>query len=377
MPMPVRARPPAPGRLASHRPIDRGGRLPLVVRLVLALAVVVVGAGVLYVGAGGLSRVAGAVGSSLTGFVDDLVATPTPTATEVPISDAPQLEAPQEPYTSEESADLVVIVPAALAGDAEHRIRVYLALKDQEAAAIGEWPIGPTQRTVIPVELEKGINEFSVSMVGPGGESELSPLVRYVLDNSKPKITITSPKNKAKVNRKAVEIKGKTQGRATLIARNEANDASVSGVAEGDGTFVLSLPLAAGSNVIRITSTDPAGNVGEKELTVRRGSGKLAVTLRSTIYRIKRGNLPEPIRLTATVTDPDGKALSGASVTFTLSLPGIATLTRDARTNSSGRAVFETTIPKAADRGQGLAAVLIRSSEHGTVDGRTVITITK
>jgi hypothetical protein len=309
--------------------------------------------------------------------MDDLIATPTPAPSVIPISDSPQIEIPEEPYTSETSADLVVIVPATLVGDSEHRIRVYLALKDQEAVAIGEWPIGPTQRTVIPVDLEKGINEFSVSVVGPGGESEASPLVRYVLDTSKPKITITSPKKNAKINRKAVEIKGKTQGRATLIARNEANDSSVSGVAEADGTFELSLPLASGSNVIRISSTDPAGNVGSAKLTVRRGSGKLAVALGSSVYRIKRSNLPEPIRLTVTVTDPDGKALGGAKVTFTLSLPGIATITRDGTTNSSGRAVFETTIPKAATRGQGLAAVLVKTSEFGSIDDRTVITITK
>jgi hypothetical protein len=293
----------------------------------------------------------------------------------VTISDAPQVEIPEEPYTSEDSVDLVVIVPAALAGDTEHRIRVYLALKDQNPAAIGEWPIGTTQRVVIPVELEKGINEFSVSLVGPGGESEPSPLVRYVLDTSNPKITITSPKNNGKVNRKAVQIEGKTQARATLIARNEANDSSVSVVAESDGSFELSLPLASGSNVIRIEATDPAGNVGSAKLTVRRGSGKVTVSLRSSVYQIKRSQLPEPIRLTLVATDPDGKPLAGASVTFTLSLPGIPAIAREATTNGNGRASFETTIPKAAARGQGLAAVLVTTSEFGAVDGRTVITI--
>jgi len=341
------------------------------------LGVVALSAGVLYVGAGGLSHVAGAVGSSLAGFMDDLRSTPSPVPSVAPISDAPAIESPDEPYTSEETVDLVVIVPAALAGDSEHRIRLYLALEDQEAVAIGEWPIGSTQRSIIPVDLEKGINEFSVSLVGPGGESELSPLVRYVLDRSKPKITISSPKENARVNRRAVEIKGKTQARATLIARNEANDTSVSAVAGGNGSFTLSLPLAAGSNSIRITSTDPAGNTGETRLTVRRGAGKLTVSLQSTVYQVKRSQLPEPVRLTASVTDPDGRPLAGASVTFTLSLPGIATITRDGTTDGSGRAVFEATIPKAAARGQGLAAVLVTTSEFGSVDGRTVITITR
>ena len=76
---------------------------------------------------------------------------------------------------------------------------------------------------------------LSAIIVGPSGSSEASASVRYVLDNSKPKTKIVSPKDNAQVNRKAVEIKGTTQARATLIARNDTNDASVSGVAEADG----------------------------------------------------------------------------------------------------------------------------------------------
>ncbi len=341
----------------------------------LVVAVVALGAGVLYVGAGGLSAVAGAMGSGLSGLVDDLVATPTPRVTAPPVADSPLVEAPEEPYTNEPSVDLVVTVPDALVADTEHRVRLYLALEDQTPAAIGEWPIGETQRIVIPVDLEKGVNDFSVTIVGPGGESETSPTVRYVFDESKPKITITSPKANAKVNRQAVTIKGKTQGRSTIIARNAANDASVSGSAAGDGTFELSLALAGGQNTILVTATDPAGNVSEKELVVRRGSGKLTVALVSSVYRVRRADLPEPIRLTATVTDPDGRALGGASVTITLSLPGIAAIAREGTTNASGKFTFETTIPSAAVKGQGLAAVLVTTSEFGSVDDRTVITV--
>ena len=351
--------------------------MPVVFRLLLAVAVVALGVGVLYVGAGGLSRVAGAVGSSFGGFVDELIATPMPSASDIPISDAPLLEPPAEPYTSEKDVDLLVTVPATLVGDDAHRIRVLQQLKDQSPVAIGEWPIGATQRMVVPVELEKGINDFSAIIVGPSGSSEASASVRYVLDNSKPKIKIISPKDNAQVNRKAVEINGTTQSRATLIARNDTNDASVSGVAEADGTFMLGLPLASGTNHITITATDPAGNVGNTEFRVRRGSGKLKVALGANDYQFRRRRLPDPIRLTATVTDPDGKALEGARVTFTLSVPGIATVTRSATTGDNGKAYFETTIPKSATVGQGLAAVLVKTDELGSVDDRAVITIVK
>ena len=125
--------------------------------------------------------------------------------------------------------------------------------------------IADAPKTVIPVELTKGINDFSVSIVGPGGESDPSAVVRYVFDAAPPKITITSPKNNAVVNGKAVTIKGKTQARTTLLARNDANGSSIAGTAGADGTFTLSLALAAGVNKITITGTDPAGQRGRDD----------------------------------------------------------------------------------------------------------------
>ena len=97
----------------------------------------------------------------------------------------------------------------------------------------------------------------------------------------------------------------------------------------------------------------------------------------ASAYKIKRSALPATIRLTATVDDPDGKPLAGAAVTFTLSVPGIKTVTGEATTDSDGQAVFETTIPESADRGGGNAAVLVRSEEFGRTSDDTVISITK
>ena len=103
--------------------------------------------------------------------------------------------------------------------------------------------------------------------------------MRYVLDAAPPKITITSPKDNAIVNGKAVTIKGKTQARTTLLARNDGERVIDRGHRRADGTFTLSLALSPGVNKIAITGTDPAGNVTETTLTVRRGSGKLTVAL--------------------------------------------------------------------------------------------------
>jgi hypothetical protein len=379
-PAPVKVKPRAPAttRLAGHRPIQRGGGMPWIVRLALIAAVLALSAGILYVGARGFGVVVGGVGSTLSGFVKGVTATASPSPIVDAISAAPKLDQPTEPYTSESSVDLVVTVPASLIGDTNHRIRLYLTLPGQQAAAITEVPIADTVKTVIPgIVLTDGANDFYVTITGPGGESDPSAVVRYVFDDAPPKITITSPKNNAVINGKAVTIKGKTQARTTLLARNDANGSSVAGTAESDGTFTLSVALATGVNKITVTGTDPAGNTAQASVSVKRGTGKLAVDLSASSYTIKRSKLPEPVTLTATVTDPDGHALTGADVTFTLSMPGIPTVSIDGTTGSDGSATFKTTVPKGADLGQGSATVLVTTKDYGSAQDYTVITISK
>jgi len=349
----------------------------MVFRIALVAAVLALSAGILYIGVNGFGIVAGGISSTLGGFVANVTSTPSPRPVVAVISDPPSLEQPTEPYTAEPTADLVVRVPAGLAGSTDHRIKVYLALPEQTLTAIQETPISSQGTTIIPVELEKGVNDFTVSIVGPAGESEQSAMVRFVFDASPPKITVTSPKNNATVNGKAVTLKGKTQARTTLLARNDSSGSSIAGTAGPDGTFTLSLALSPGVNTITIVGTDPAGNVTEKSLKVKRGSGKLTAKLTASSYQIKRSRLPEPITLTATVTDPDGKPLADADVTFTLSMPGIPTVTIDGKTNGNGRASFSTTVPKGADIGQGSATVLVTSKELGSTEDYTVIAIVR
>lgn len=376
-PVKVRPRAPAPGRLSVHTPIRRSRGIPLIGRLALAAGIFAVGAGVIYLGAGGLGTVAGALGSTVSDFIAGVTATPVPSPTPVVTSEAPRIESPTEPYTNQESVDLVVTVPAELAGDTEHRIRVYLALKDQAPAPIQEASLASTPQTIIPVTLTKGVNDFSVTLVGPGGESESSALVRWVLDQGKPSIRLSAPKDGSVINRKAVTLEGRTQGRTTLIVRNQETGESVSGTAATDGTFALSLPIVTGGNPIRITATDPAGNANELELTVTRGSGQLRAALSASAYSIKQAALPQVIELIVNVDDPDGKPLADAQVTFTLAIPGVRTVSGDGITDVNGRAVFETTIAAGATPGGGSAAVLVQTTEFGRTKDEAPITIKK
>jgi hypothetical protein len=358
-----------------HRPIQRDRGLPIIAKLGLLAAIALLGLTVLYVGAGGLGNAVGGIGAALSGFITDITAAPTPRPSVAVVSDSPSLQQPAEPYTAEATVDLVVIVPSEAVGDPDSRLRVYLALKDQDPAPIQEAPLASTPQTVIPVELTKGINDFTVTIVGPGGESDPSPVVRYVLDQAPAKVTIYSPEEGAVVNGPTVEISGKTQARSTLIVRNAANGSSTSGVAGTDGLFTISLGISTGTNEITITATDPAGNAKDWILTVRRGSGALRVVLGSSDYKLSVDDLPQDLTLTAVASDPDGKPLVGADLTFTLSIPGIPTVTQEVQTNDQGRATFTTAVPVGADPGQGSATVLLSSEEFGSTQDYTVITI--
>lgn len=389
----VRPRPPSTGRpkpsKAPRRTVvptripptrqrpARGFRLPFAARLALVAAIAVLGIAVFGTAVGGASRAFGMLGAGVDDFLGKLTATPTPEPTEALAIDAPLIQTPAdgEPYTNQPTVDLVVTIPAGAVGRADTNVRIYLALPDQVPAPILEVPVGATPRLIVPVELSDGQNDFTATLVGPSGESDSSPLVTWILDTAPPAITLTAPANGATINRDVVELRGTTQARSALVARNEANAASATAVAGPDGAFILTLPIVAATNGITIQATDPAGNVAESVVSVRRGSGVLAAALSASTYRVSVASLPQSIELSVLVTDPDGRALAGAAVTFTLTLPGIPPLAADATSGGDGRAVFRTTIPAGASTGGGLAAVLVSTDQFGSVSDRTVVTM--
>jgi protocatechuate 3,4-dioxygenase beta subunit len=162
----------------------------------------------------------------------------------------------------------------------------------------------------------------------------------------------------------------------TLI--NVTTEASVSGAADVSGAFTLIIPISAGNNKLTLQATDPAGNTKTSTIIVRKGSGELAANLTASDYQIRSSALPEVIQLTVVVTDPDGRPLANADVTFTLAFNRVPPIVSNSlTTDSNGRAVFTTRIPKGAATGQGKIAVIIHTTDFGSTTDRTVITITK
>ena len=111
-------------------------------------------------------------------------------------------------------------------------------------------------------------------------------------------------------------------------------------------------------------------------IAVLKGSGKLVATLSASAYSISLSKLPERIELTVSVTDPDGRPLESARVTFALAVPGVPAVTsKTLETGGDGTSSWTTTIPKGATAGQISATVIVSTSRYGDTTDRTVITL--
>jgi hypothetical protein len=346
----------------------------------MAVAVLGLGAVVLIAATGGIGKVVAAIGSTFDGFVTDLTATPSPGPTELVAADAPTLAAPEEPYTNVPTIDLVGTIPTALVGATDQRIRIYVAIGKGDPGVVAEIPVGPSPRFLVPaVRLSVGPNAFTATIVGPNDlESEPSAAVTYILDKTKPRIVISSPKANATINAASVKITGQTQGRSTLNVKNLSTNTVVTGEADGKGAFSVTIRIGTGTNKIQVVATDPAGNSNATSVTVQHGTGKLVAKISASIYQIKVSKLPEPVTLTVTVTDPDGRPLPAANITFTLAVPGVPAITSSVlSTGANGKVSFTTTIPKGATAGRCSITAIVQTAAFGNTTARGAITILK
>jgi hypothetical protein len=377
-PAKVRPRPPAAGRVASHRRVERTRRLALPFRLLFAVAVVALGAGALFVANGGVGRAAAFLGSTLAGFAANLSATPAPSAAPLVAASAPVLVSPEEPYTNQPTVDLAGRVPENLVGLQGYAIRIYVALGNQPPGEVAEIAMGDQVTFVIAsVALSEGTNTFTATIAGPAGESSPSPGVAYVLDTAKPAIKISAPRDGGVVNAKSVEVKGKTQARSGIELMNATTGASVTGAADVSGAFSLIVPIDAGVNQLTLTATDPAGNANTSTLSVRKGSGALTAKLTASVNSIRASKLPQQVQVSLVVRDPDGQPVAGAQATFSLAAPNVPIISKSIQTDGAGGAVFTTTIPNGATRGQCKVTVVVHTADFGDTTGLAIIMITR
>jgi hypothetical protein len=378
----VRTRPitPSPARLAGYRRIERRRTLPLPLKAALAAAVVLLGGMVLWISAGQIGPGVATIIEGFGGFVSNVgaVVAPSPTPTDQPdLADSPSIEATDNPYTNQETVDITVNVPSAIAGQDGYTVRLYVTRPEEDPILLREEPVGETSvQLLLGVELAAGRNDLQAAVDGPGGESEWSEVATWILDQSKPKITVISPKDNAQVKRSTVDLRGKSQAGAEIRLQNANNGAIATTIAGSDGLWKTELAMANGINRIAVTATDPAGNENTTELSLRKGSGRLDAVLSASSTRLKASRLPKTITLRVTVTDPDGRRLQGAVALFTVSVPGLeAIVSPEVRTDRNGVAAFQTTVPAGAQPGSGLATVLVTTDGDGDTSDRVVLRV--
>jgi Glucodextranase, domain B len=375
---PVKVAAPDRRRVRQHRGLDaRRKRAPLATRTLLALAVAVIGGVAFVTASGGIGPVLATLGNGFTNAFDRLTATPLPSSTQLPPTDSPRIASPEEPFTNEANISLSVSVPLEVIGDPTAKVRIYLALEGLEPAPIVDVPVGTTSRMSVAFELVKGKNNISATLFRGEEESEHSPIVTWILDTDPPKITVTKPKNNAAIDAREITIEGTTQANTSLVALNAANDTSISSLSAKDGSFEFGMLLEPGTNVITITGTDPAGNVGEGTLTLLQGSTDIVVRLTASSYRISISNPPPSIQLSVLVLDPLGVPLAGAEAFFTLQLPGLAPISNALVTGLDGRAIFTTPLIGELTTGGGLGTVLVSSELYGASSDRVTLTFVK
>jgi len=362
-----------------YRELERRRGLPLPIKLFLAAAVVALGATIVWIGSGAVGPFVSSTVAGIGGFVTEIggvVSSPAPTA--VPdVGDSPTIESPETPYTNEAVTDIIVNVPPAVAGKEGYGIRLYVTLPDQDPEVVAEVAVGALSKLVIPeVALAEGRNDFQATIVGPAGETEASGVATWIMDNLKPKATISSPKDGARIKKSSATLKGKTQPLASIRAQNAANGANAEAVAGDDGLWEAPIALADGSNVITVTVTDLAGNTNTNTITLRRGEGKLSIVLIGSRYRFVASKLPKEVTFSVTVTGSDGQPARGATALFTVSVPGLeAIVSREIKTDAGGVATFATAIPAGAMPGSGLATVLVDTPNDGQGSDRATPTV--
>lgn len=114
------------------------------------------------------------------------------------------------------------------------------------------------------VELQVGENSLTAAASTENGRTEASEPVVVTLDQTKPEVTIDSPKDGSKTNRETVTVEGKAIDDHLDWVKVNGQKAKVN----DDGSFAQRILLDNGKNEIKVVAQDKAGNKTTKKVTV-------------------------------------------------------------------------------------------------------------
>lgn len=152
----------------------------------------------------------------------------------------------------------------SVGGVAESGATIYL---DSNGKSVGEVVVDDSGTwRVDDVSLDPGDNLFEAVAVDlSGNKSQISKLVKIWFSNKKPALEISFPVNGYVVSGGSgkIEIGGMTDPKVHLTM----NDRLV--IVGGDGKFLTTYNLTLGDNPLNLVAKDKAGNVTQKEISVK------------------------------------------------------------------------------------------------------------
>ena len=233
-----------------------------------------------------------------------------------------------------------------------------------------EKPKPGTTVTVEGVRLTPGENTITAVLGSLAGLGPVSDPVVVILDETKTKVGITSPKNKTETYEDAIAVEFASEVGATVRVVNEANKYDDKVVIGPSGEHSLSVRLKFGKNRIVATSVDEAGQIQDDSVTVTRLDGRPRVKIKYP----KTVNPPEDVRIVVDVTDDSGKPMPDAEVYFSLGGTGRTTDSDPSITNDKGRAVWNTKIAASTSPAATIELGVIVYSPSGfkKVEDRTI-----
>ncbi|PRR99023.1 peptidase S8 [Bacillus atrophaeus] len=145
-------------------------------------------------------------------------------------------------------------------GKASPGTTVHLYNGDQEA---GETKADTDGTFQADITLREGANTLTATGSTDSGTTEPSSAVTVTLDQQKPEVTIDNPKNGDKINKEALTVKGKAEDDNLEWVKVNGKKATIS-----DGMYSARILLENGSNEVKVTASDAAGNKTTKKVVV-------------------------------------------------------------------------------------------------------------
>jgi len=337
-------RAPAPADRYRHAVRQARARLPQRRRLpvaaaVLGWAILLAGAGTMAVrAAGGLSAVAGDLGSFVAGLVPPATAGDLTVADVTgPVAAAPIFDAVPE-FTAVPSLLVQGRIPAFVLAQGRS-----LEVTLNSGASVAT-PIDGNGHFAITLALRDGPNLIVATLLKDRGVIATSAKT-VIVDRLPPTLGVVAPKPGDVIDGPNVVVEGKVEPGATVMV----NERSV--VVGVDGSFTESFTAPSGPLAIRVIARDRAGNETKVEAAVvvrdrpTAGARTLLVALDRTT--VKPGGL---VTATITLSDPFGPR-TDASVSLSVGVVSIGV----ARTDKLGTA----RISFAAPPNEGVAQVVV------------------